>query len=155
MIDNQTRHTLTLFQAALPHVNTRTRTSLELAIKAGELLDTFQAVQDKKTLSACDLDQKPLDMEALLTDLSNVSTPKERETLNLLLNFIKAQTLFRSYQQFQKSSAHSANDAPPQNSFENFAGTNPQSPVGFLLSQLTPEQKSTMSHMLQLMNQPQ
>ena len=152
MIDNQTRHTLNLFQAALPHVNTRTRTSLELAIKAGELVDTFQSIQDPNSLSACDLDQEPLDMEALLTDLSKVSTPKEQETLNLLLNFLKAQALFRSYQQFQKSGGASEKAVREQTGV--FSGASSQSPLNFLLSQLTPEQKSTVSHMLQLMNQP-
>lgn len=153
MIDQQTRHTLNLFQAALPHVNAKTKSSLELAIKAGELVDTFQSMRDPKFLSACDLDQKPLDMEALLTDLSKVSNQKEQETLNLLLNFLKAQTLFRSYQQFQKQNSFPEKKPTEKNGA--FKDSGSQSPLNFLLSQLTPEQKSTVSHMLQLMNQPQ
>lgn len=149
MMNNQTKHTLALFQAALPHVNARARSSMELAIKAGELMDTFDSMHNQGALEAYGLDEQPFDMEALLTDLSRVSTPKEQETLNMLLNFMKAQTLFRSYQQFQKAGAEKNPEAEASGSFQ---GAGSQSPLSFLLSQLTPEQKSTMSHMLQLMN---
>ena len=89
-------HVVDLMNAALPFINQKSKTTMEVFIKAGELMDSFSA-SSSPDLQACDISETPTDYEGLLLGLQEVSTPKESELINTLLNYFKAQKLYRTY----------------------------------------------------------
>lgn len=93
----QYKHAVDLMSAALPYVNSRAKANMEVLIKAGEFMETFQSTSSPE-LSACDISNEPVDLEALLMNLQGVCTPKEQELVNTILNFLKTRKLYHTYQ---------------------------------------------------------
>lgn len=145
------QHTMELMEAALPFLDGKPKLSIELALKTSELLDTLQDFPPPSQLSACDLDEKPIDLEALLLGLQTVCSNSEKELIHMLLNFVKAHSIYQSYQAFRtKKGQHPTG---PENPFGDI-GSNMGSMIEFLTSSMNPEQQSqfeSMSMLLQMM----
>lgn len=94
---SQYKHAVDLISAALPHVDSRTKANMEVLIKAGELMDSFQSSTSPE-ISACDVSNESVDLEALLTSLQSACNPQELELVNTILNFQKTRKLYRTYQ---------------------------------------------------------
>lgn len=139
---NQTDYILDIIRAALPYVNSRTRNGMEVAIKTGELAETFQSIGEAPDLEACDLGNDTLDMEGLLVSMQSVCIGPEKEMLNTLLNFYKTRNLYESYLTFRHNNLQSELQAASINGGGTPMGSN-NSIIDFLMTQLTPEQKST------------
>lgn len=95
------KHISNLMQAALPNVNTKSRNSMEIIIKASELLDSISNSSNHQ-ISACDIADETVDMEALLRGLQPACNSAETETVNMLINFVKTQKLYRTYQNMRE-----------------------------------------------------
>ena len=95
------KHIADLMQAAIPYVNTGQKARMELLIKASEFVDSFQVTQSSE-LSACDISNETVDYEALLQSLQSVCNPKELELVNTILNFIKTQKIYQTYQSMRE-----------------------------------------------------
>lgn len=91
------KHLVELMNAALPYVNSQAKINMEVFIKAGEFMDSFQSTNSPQ-LSACDVSREPLDLEALLLNLQSACNPKELELVNSMLNFVKTRKLYHTYQ---------------------------------------------------------
>lgn len=147
------KHTLNLMNAALPFVDTKTKISMEVAIRTGELMESIQNTQNVNELSACDMQEENVDMESLLLGIQSACNSSEKEFVNILLNFMKAQNLYHTYQTCKETQP-----PPKSNDFVNNTGfkSNNMTPVmDLLLAQLNPEQKDkidTFQVMLQAMN---
>lgn len=95
--NSQYKHAVDLMSAALPYVNTRAKANMEVLIKAGELIDSFQFTNSPE-ISACDISNQTVDLEALLVNLQGVCNTKELELVNTILNFIKTRKIYQTYQ---------------------------------------------------------
>lgn len=144
-----TSHVLDIIRAALPYVPSRTRNSMEVAIKTGELAESFSSVGQVAELEACDLENESVDMEGLLLSMQSVAIGPERDMLSTIFNFYKTRSMYQAYQAFRQnnptpelSAASIGNNAPN--------GMNSQL-FQFLMSQLSPEQKSTFENISALM----
>ncbi|MBD5089671.1 MAG: hypothetical protein HDT30_12840 [Clostridiales bacterium] len=91
------KHIADLMQAAIPYVNVNQKARMEMLIKASEFVDSFQFTQSPE-LSACDISDETVDYEALLQSLQSVCTSKELELVNTILNFLKTQKIYQTYQ---------------------------------------------------------
>lgn len=91
------KHVTEMMQASLPYINSKSRAQMEVLIKAGELMDSFSQTNSPE-LSACNVSSETTDYEGLFQSLQEISTPKEAETLNTLMNFVKTQKLYHTYQ---------------------------------------------------------
>lgn len=91
------KHVTEMMQASLPYVNSKSRAHMEVFIKASELMDSFSQTNSTE-LSACNVSSETIDYEGLFQSLQEISTPKEAETLNTLMNFVKTQKLYHTYQ---------------------------------------------------------
>lgn len=91
------KHIADLMQAAIPYVNVNQKARMEMLIKASEFVDSFQFTQSPE-LSACDISDETVDYEALLLSLQSVCTSKELELVNTILNFLKTQKIYQTYQ---------------------------------------------------------
>ena len=110
----QHKHAVDLMSAALPYVNSRTKANMEVLIKAGEFMDSFQSSSSPE-LSACDISDEPVDLEALLMNLQGVCNSKELELVNTILNFLKTRKLYQTYQTMR--------DFLPANESNNFTSS--------------------------------
>lgn len=154
-MDNMNRSTdymLSIIRAALPYVNSKTRNGMEVAIKTGELAETFQAAEHSPELSACDLENDSTDIEGLLVSVQNVCHGPEKEMVNTVLNFIKTRKLYQSYQEFRKNNLQPELQAASMNGSSSNDSSNNNMMLNFLMSQLTPEQKSTFDAMNMILN---
>lgn len=96
-----------------------------------------QADLEAAELEACDMDQG--NMEAMLTQMENFCSPREREMIHMILNFTRAGKMLRSYQQFSRQMGVS--------------GKSP-SPMDFLMTQLNEEQRAAFEMMRMMMETP-
>lgn len=167
--ENPTSHMLDIIRAALPHVNSRLRNSMEVAIKTGELAETFSTATDPEELKACALDDQPIDLEGLLVSIQNVCIGHERDMVNSVLNFYKTRNLYHAYQEFRKnnlthpqpelqaasmnSNGNSENTSQSTNQGSSIFGSlNSNTLMQFLMTQLNPEQKAAFESMSMLFN---
>lgn len=135
-------HAMDIMRAAMPHLNTPAKNSVELLIKTGELLETASSLGKEGSLSACSTGNEPIDMEALLLHVQEVCNSTEKETVTMLLNFIKARKLYNTYQSYRGQFSGSLGENEP--------GT--PSMMEFMMSQLPPEQKSTFDNLSMILN---
>lgn len=150
LINGSTEYLLNIIRAAIPYVNSRTRNNMEVAIKTGELAESFQSANQPPELAACDLGDDTTDVEGLLTSVQNVCIGRDRDMMNTALNFYKTRNLYRSYQKFRKESMSPELQAASVGGSGNMNNPN-NTMFNFLMSQLTPEQKSTFDAMNMLM----
>lgn len=153
-MNRSTDYVLNIIRAALPYVNSKTRNGMEVAIKTGELAETFQGAATAPELEACDLENDTVDMEGLLLSVQNVCVGPERDMVNTALNFFKARNLYESYQVYRRNNLQPELQAASMNgdgaSQQNSSNNNMM--LNFLMSQLSPEQKSTFDAMNMIMN---
>lgn len=170
-----TNHTLDILRAAVPYVNPNTQNSMNVILKATELVDTVRDVQEPD-LSACDLNQEPFDPEVLLMNLRPVCYQPELDIVDMILNFLKARKIYQAYQTFNTDTVQAAqmdqrqenyNYNTEESSQEDNESTQNQATnqtnaqannnhdngmMNFLLSQLSPEQRSTFDTFQMFLN---
>lgn len=151
LLNDSAEYLLNIIRAALPYVNSRTRNNMEVALKTGELAETFQSARQTPELQTCDLGEDTMDVEGLLVSIQNVCMGRDRDMINTALNFYKTRNLYRSYQEFRKESLNPELQAASVGGNGNTNNPN-NTMFNFLMSQLTPEQKSTFDAMNMLMN---
>ncbi len=149
--NNSTDYMLNIIRAALPYVTTKMRSNMEVAIKTGELAESFQSRSSAPELEACDLSDENVDMEGLLLSVQEVCVGREKNMINTLLNFYKTRSLYQSYQSFRRNNLQPELQAASVNGSEHSNNPN-NTMLDFLMSQLTPEQKSTFDAINMIMN---
>lgn len=162
LLTEHDRH-LSMLRAAIPYVSPESRHAMEIILQTDTLIHLAKNGPECE-LSSCGLDEeKPPDAvanaEALLLHIKEFCTPKETETISLILNFIHADRLFKSYKEFAGTHPDmlQAADVTPNSSspieilFQMINGiggmTNGKENgqnymMEFLMSQLSPEQKA-------------
>lgn len=160
------RHNLDLMRAALPYMKPQVQKSIEIISKADELMAAIDSPEPEEGLSAASLGNAAFDLEAMLSQIRSIGTPKEQEQIDTLLNFMKMQKLLQGYRTFlnakQKSehasgnfsSGGSSSGASAKSQGDNHApegsnlfGSSNDTLMEFLMSQLSPDQKSSFDSM--------
>lgn len=148
---NSLQHTLDIIQAALPYVGNQAKGSMNLVLKAAELVDTVKELGGPTDLSTCNIKNEKVDPEVMLLNVRDVCTTKEQEFIDMIVNFIKAKNLYHSYQSFAENTvqATTANRNQTQNPFGNGKSINL---MDFLMTQISPDQKATFDSLSMLLN---
>lgn len=136
-------HTIQMLKAAVPYVDKKTKRSMGIIIQTAELAESLQGSSSEE-ISACDLEDEKIDLEAMFGNMRQYCNEKEGELIDLVLNFVKARKLYTSYQSFNAAnSTHSSGgtgfNGTPFSSFGNI----PE----FLMSMLSPEQQSQFENL--------
>lgn len=147
-------HTIDILQAALPHVSPRMQPSVNLILKANDLMSTLRGLNNPEELSTMELDEETQTPEVLLTSIKPVCNTKENEMIDMVLNFIKAGKLFSAYQNYNSDALHTAEVHGNNKRNAPFGMGNLGSFMDFLMSQLTPEQRMTFEAMNMMFNTP-
>jgi|GEM_PF-2013569 len=90
-------HALEVAKAALPYLGGELQPIATLFIKAGELMESIALFQKRGPISTYSI-KKPMDLEGLLTNIRSVCYQKEREIVDMILNFLKMKNIFETYQ---------------------------------------------------------
>ena len=139
----QTRNSdyfLQVLKAAAPYVGAQARAPIQVLIQAGELSYQLRHMPEEAELSAYDLEDDRADIENLLVHVQEVATPRERESIQTMLNFVRAGKMMQSYQRFMQT-------RPPFSAQEGSSSMM----MDFLLSQLSPEQRSNLDMLRSVM----
>lgn len=119
-------HSLQMLKAALPYMETASQKNLIMFIKIFELKNAMSLLsEDNNQLSACSNDDDENRMINMLNHLRQFCTAKEREFIDLFINFNQAFQLFSSYK------ATMPEDAAPSSSM-----------FDILKNMLSPEQQA-------------
>ena len=132
-----TTHNMKLIKTALPYIPVSEQRFLLIYLKFSEFINAIDFVSHKDAaLSACEQeDNSQENLLEMVNALKNVCNDTERESLDMILNFIQALQIYKTYSEFYKSSSdfqQEANDSSvPQ--FQN---------MDILKSFLSPEQQT-------------
>lgn len=154
---------LQMLKAAAPYVGAQARVPIHIIIQAGELAHQLRRMPEEAELAACDFEDDRADIEGMLVHVQELSAPRERESIQTMLNFIRAGKMMQAYQSFMQTrqaamqnESHGTENEMETNSFasesdaENSTHEHSLNPGGtslmmeFLMSQLSPEQKSNL-----------
>ena len=141
-------HMANIFRAAMPHVHPQIQSSMNLLLKANDLMDTIQEASAPSELSTMGLDAEPVNPEELLTSIRPACNSKEMEFVDMILNFLKAGKLYNAYRSYNSEELQAADIGTSA-----AGGRKQKSLKDFLVSQLTPEQRSTVEMFNMVMNQ--
>lgn len=143
--ENPTVHTMNILKAASPYVAAKSRHSVDILLKATELMDSFQN-NDLGDLSACDINNGNGDLEGMLNNVRNFCSVKERDLVDMILNFMKAQKFYHTYQSI--SATGQGGKGSGKNPYAKAFGLDENSNMMDMLSNmLTPEQQSTFENL--------
>ncbi|WFR59755.1 hypothetical protein QA584_11915 [Anaerocolumna sp. AGMB13025] len=149
-------HILDIVRAAFPYLDSDTQQSAQIIVKTGELMDAYNSIRHKDSITTFSMRTQNIDIEALLTNVRTVCTDKERELIDTILNLIKAKNLYDTYTAFASMASQSVNTENPDGSTENSnSGSSSPDMMDILGAFLTPEQKSTFENINMMFNMTQ
>lgn len=144
--ENSVTHTMNILKAASPYVGGKSRQSVDVLLKATELMDTFQS-KGSGDLSACNLNNGNGDMEGMLNNIKNFCSTKERDLVDMMLNFMKAQKFYQTYRDIS-ATGQTGGKGNSKNPYAAFLGLDENANMTDMLSSmLTPEQQSTFENL--------
>lgn len=147
---NEHQRRLAMLKAALPYVPPQNKKAMEIILQADNLLCLASEVSsndDDMTLRAAQADTPatPAVYEKLLLNIKDYCTPAESEIVRMLLNFLHADELFKNYRDFTKNHYAMQTEEYNENDNQNFT-------MEFLMSQLSPKQRTTFEQVTNIMN---
>ena len=140
-------HMVNIFKAALPHVGVQAQSGMNVLLKANDLMSSVQEISNPGELHAMELNEEAKDPELLLTSIRSACLPREAEMVDMILNFFKARKIYGAYQSYNQNILQAA-EMDKNN--KNNGGRNGL--MDFLMSQLSPEQRTTFEMMNMMMN---
>lgn len=123
-----------MLKAAMPYTAPRLRKPMQILIQAQELA-LYMQKDEEEEIKACNLDTVG-DVEGMMESVREYCNEPEKETVNMVLNFIRAQNLYRSYRNYMSTY---------KNNSENGM-------FDFLMSQLSSEQQDMVNQMSHMSN---
>lgn len=148
---NEHQRRLAMLKAALPYVPPQNKKAMEIILQADNLISLATEVSandDDMTLRAAQTNvpaATPAVYEKLLLNIKDYCTPAESEVVRMLLNFLHADELFKNYRDFTKNHAAMQAEEYSENDNQNFM-------MEFLMSQLSPKQRTTFEQVANIMN---
>lgn len=147
---NEHQRRLAMLKAALPYVPPQNKRAMEIILQADNLISLVTEVSETDndlTLRAAQTDTVASGAiyEKLLLNIKDYCTPAESEIVRMLLNFLHADELFKNYRDFAKTHSVTKDGEPVENDNRNFM-------MEFLMSQLSPQQRTTFEQVANAVN---
>lgn len=101
-----TNHNMKLIKAALPYIQVSEQRFLSIYLKFSEFINTIDYFsQNNASVTACEQDTDSQgNLLEMVNALKNVCDDTERETLDMILNFLQAMQIYKTYSEFYKTS---------------------------------------------------
>lgn len=138
---NIVKHTMDILKAALPYADVKSLPTLQIMVKATELMDTIKSQAFE--LSTLDLDEGKGDMEGMLNSIRELCTDRERELIDIILNIINAKNLYNTYKTISSMGFNNSDNTEGNPFAGAFGFGDDSSMMDILSSMLSPEQQST------------
>ena len=137
---NEHQRRLAMLKAALPYVPPHNKKAMEIILQADNLISLATEVSqndDEMTLRAAQAEAAatPAVYEKLLLNIKDYCTPAESEVVRM----------FKNYRDFAKTHSAVKSEEYSENSTQNFM-------MEFLMSQLSPQQRTTFEQVSKVMN---
>lgn len=140
--ENMVKHVMDILKAALPYVDVQSMRTMQVMVKATELMDTINS--QAYELSTLNLSEGKGDMEGMLNNIRGFCTGREREIIDTLLNIIKAKNLYNTYKRITSLAFNNNDNGEDGNPFTSAFGFDENTNMmDIISSMLTPEQQST------------
>ncbi len=136
---------LNMMKVAMPYMNYNMQKTMALLIKSTEIMNTMNYFNDVGDLQACDLNPKKMDTEQFLVEIKEVVSPKQRETLDVLMNIFKANDFYSTYKN-KMGNSNSGNNNNKNNLNNNI------NMMSLMEQFLTSEQKATFDAVNMMFN---
>ncbi len=103
MADNDMLHTAEILKAALPYVDVRTKTTMDLLVRLYELIGCYHSLR-YNGLAACGYEtEQKADFEGLLNKVRPVCNDRERSFIDRILGFFNAKRMYEMYNQYMEA----------------------------------------------------
>jgi len=113
-------HQLELIKTAVPYISTSEQKFMSIFIKFSELMDTITIFQRAGNgVGICALEEKEGTVLDMLNDIKSVCTKPEKETVNMLINFLNAFQLYNTYKNTMEDNDLTAESTSSENSSGN------------------------------------
>ena len=142
-------HTLQILKAAFPYMDRRSKKTMDLFIKAGDLFESLNGINNDASVSAISLDEgDKIDMVGMLKEIRKVCHDNEVKIIDMLLNVMNAMELYETYVNLYSMMASQGDGL---NGLGNLFGmdsssTNPEDMIDMLSAMLPPEDKETLDN---------
>ena len=124
---------INMLKAAMPYTSPQMRKPMQVVIQSQELSSYIRERDEEAEIGACGLSTVG-DVEGMMESVREFCTSAEKETVDLVLNFIRARKLYQAYRSYT-----TANGRNPGN------GNNQM--MEFMMSQLSQEQQNSFAQM--------
>lgn len=95
-MENKENHTLYIIKECMPYLDYKTRKLMNTIVKSSEFISCFSN-RNEPSLSICEAEQNISDIEGMLLHIKEICKEQEKEILDILINFFKAQKLYNTY----------------------------------------------------------
>lgn len=101
-----TTHNMKLIKAALPYIQVSEQRFLSIYLKFSEFINTIDFFShNNASVTACEQDTDSQgNLLEMVNALKNVCDDTECETLDMILNFLQAMQIYKTYSEFYKAS---------------------------------------------------
>lgn len=118
-----------MLKAAMPYTAPRLRKPMQILIQAQELA-LYMQKDEEEEIRACNMETVG-DIEGMMESVREYCNEPEQETVNMVLNFVRAQNLYRRYRNYVST----------------YKNNSESGMMDFLMSQLSPEQQDMFNQM--------
>ncbi len=118
-----------MLKAAMPYTAPRLRKPMQILIQAQELA-LYMQKDEEEEIRACNMETVG-DIEGMMESVREYCNEPEQETVNMVLNFVRAQNLYRRYRNYVST----------------YKNNSESGMMDFLMSQLSPEQRDMFNQM--------
>lgn len=148
---NSIKRIMDILKAALPFVDVQSMRTVQIMVKATELMDTINGRAFE--LSTLNLNEGKGDMEGMLNNIREFCTDRERQIVDMILNVIRAKNLYDTYQMIASLNLNNDSNNTDDNPFASVFGFGDNMDMMEILSSmLTPEQQSTFETLNMILN---
>lgn len=103
MADNNYLHTAEIMKAALPYVDTRTKTTMNFFSNMLEFMSSYNSFITSSDLAACGYENQTINFEGLLTEIRPLCNDKERELVDQFMNIFNAKQMYETYSSYMSA----------------------------------------------------
>lgn len=96
MTDNEYVHMASIMEAAMPHIDTRARSTLDIMTKLLALMGSIRNLS-KSNMAACGYENKSTDLESLLTAIRPHCFGRELAFIDQILSMFQAKRMYETY----------------------------------------------------------
>lgn len=100
MADDDLLYTTEILKAALPYVDVRTKTTMDLLVKFYELMACIRSMRSNSLATCGYEEQKKPDMEAMLNKIRPLCRDRERTIIDRILGFFNAKRMYEMYNSY-------------------------------------------------------